>query len=350
MIDRTKIKKILIVRTDRIGDVVLSTPVINAARKAYPQSRIAVMVRPYTKDIVIGNLYLDEVIVYDKYGIHKNWLSTLKFALDLRKKRFDLALILHPTNRVHIITFLAGIPLRIGYKKKCGFLLTHSIEDKKHLGQKHELDYNFDLAGLAGIKMVDRILSMPLAEQDKEFAGDVLRKNGFNSDDSLIIIHPGSSCPSKRWPPERFALLSDKINQLDKVKVVVVGGPDDKAIAEKICSCASLPIVNLCGQLELKKLAALIKFSRLFITNDNGPMHIASAVGTPVIAIFGRNQPGLSPRRWGPTGKKDIVLHKDVGCKTCLAHNCQNGFSCLKAVSMEEVLKCLTTALNGLNY
>lgn len=349
MIDRTKIKKILIVRTDRIGDVVLSTPVIKAARMAFPRVHIAVMIRPYTKDVVIGNPYLDEVIVYDKYGVDKSWPATLKFALGLRKKRFDLALILHPTNRTHIVTFLAGVPLRIGYNKKCGFLLTHSIEDKKHLGQKHELDYNFDLAGLAGIKMVDRILSMPLTEQDKEFARDILRKNGLDADDKLIIIHPGSSCPSKRWPAQRFALLSDKINQLDKMKVIVVGGPDDKDIAEKIRNCVSSPIINLCGQLELKKLAALLQFSPLLITNDNGPMHIASAVGTPVIAIFGRNQPGLSPRRWGPTGEKDIVLHKDVGCKTCLAHNCQKGFSCLKAVSVKEVLKCLTTALDGLN-
>jgi len=307
------------------------------------------MVRPYTKDIVIGNPYLDEVIVYDKYGVNKSWLATLKFALGLRKKRFDLALVLHPTNRAHIITFLAGIPLRIGYNKKCGFLLTHSIEDKKHLGQKHELDYNFDLAGLAGIKIVDRALFMAVTEQDKESARDILRKNGLNSDGNLIIIHPGSSCPSKRWPLERFALLSDKINQLDKVKVIVVGGPDDRGIAKQISSYVNSPVVNFCGQFDLKKLAALIQFSRLFITNDNGPMHIASAVGTPVIAIFGRNQPGLSPRRWGPTGKKDIVLHKDVGCKTCLAHNCQKGFSCLKAVSVEEVLKCLTTALDGLN-
>ncbi len=349
MIDKTKIKKILIVRTDRIGDVVLSTPVIKAARMAFPRAHIAVMVRPYTRDIVIGNPYLNEVIVYDKYGIHKDWRSTLRFALDLRRKRFDLALILHPTNRAHIVTFLAGIPLRVGYKKKCGFLLTHSIEDKKHLGQKHELDYNFDLAGLAGIKIVDRDLSMTVTEQDKKFVRDILRKNGLSPDDKLIIIHPGSSCPSKRWPPQRFALLSDKINQLDKVKVIVVGGPDDRDIAEEISGCVSSPVVNFCGQFDLKKLAALIQFSRVFITNDNGPMHIASAVGTPVIAIFGRKQPGLSPRRWGPTGKKDIVLRKDVGCKVCLAHNCQNGFNCLKAVSVEEVLKCLTTLLNELN-
>ena len=222
MIDKSKIKRILIVRTDRIGDVILSTPVIKAARQAFPQAYIAVMVRPYTKDIVISNPYLDEVIIYDKYGIHKSWRATLKFGLNLRRKRFDLALILHPTNRAHIVSFLAGIPYRLGYKKKCGFLLTHSIKDNKHLGKKHELEYNFDLAELGGIRMVDKSLFMPLGEGDKQTAGDILRKAGFTDGNNLVAIHPGSSCPSKRWLPENFALLSDKLNRLDNIKVIVV--------------------------------------------------------------------------------------------------------------------------------
>jgi ADP-heptose:LPS heptosyltransferase len=129
------------------------------------------------------------------------------------------------------------------------------------------------------------------------------------------------------------------LNSLDNVKVIMVGGPADKDIARQVSTSASSSIVNLCGQLELKRLAGLIQLCCLFVTNDNGPMHIASAVGTPVIAIFGRNQPGLSPKRWGPTGEKDIVLHKDVGCKPCLAHNCQKGFKCLKAITVEEVLR-----------
>ncbi|MEA3329074.1 MAG: lipopolysaccharide heptosyltransferase II [Candidatus Omnitrophota bacterium] len=337
MIDKSKIKKILIIRTDRIGDVVLSTPVIKAVREAFPQAYIAVMVRPYTKDIVIGNPYLDEVIVYDKYGVHKSWRGTLKFALSLRRKKFDLALILHPTNRVHIVSFLAGIPSRIGYRKKCGFLLTGSIEDKKHLGKKHELEYNFDLTELIGIKKIDRTLFMPVAEKDKQFAGKVLKKNGFKNGDNLITIHPGSSCSSKRWLPQNFARLSDRLSMLDNIKVIMIGGPADKNIARQVSGYVKLPIVNLCGQLNLKELAGVIQASRLFITNDNGPMHIASAVGTPVIAIFGRNQAGLSPVRWGPTGEKDVVLHKDVGCKQCLAHNCRKGFKCLKAITVEEV-------------
>ena len=119
----------------------------------------------------------------------------------------------------------------------------------------------------------------------------------------------------------------------------MVGGPADRNIAGQVSGYVNLPIINLCGQFNLKELAGVIQHCRLFITNDNGPMHIAGAVGTLVIAIFGRNQAGLNPVRWGPTGEKDVVLHKDVGCEVCLAHNCQKGFECLKAVTVENVLE-----------
>ena len=116
--------RILLTRTDRIGDVVLSTPAIKAVRDRYPEAYIAFMVRPYARDIVEGNPYLNEVIVYDKYGKHKSVFKTIKFALGLRKKKFDLAIMLHPTNRVHLIAYLAGIPERVGFDRKMPFLLT----------------------------------------------------------------------------------------------------------------------------------------------------------------------------------------------------------------------------------
>ena len=124
-------KRILVTRTDRIGDVLLSTAVIKVLRKKFPKSYIAVMVRPYARDIVLGNPYLDELILYDKYGAQRSLLSSIKFAAGLRKKRFDLVLILHPTNRQHIISFLAGIKKRVGFNRKMGFLLTDKIEHKK---------------------------------------------------------------------------------------------------------------------------------------------------------------------------------------------------------------------------
>lgn len=148
----SKLERILIIRTDRIGDVVLSTPMIASTRKAFPHAYIAVIVSGQTKEVIKGNPYINEVIIYDKRQKHKGILKTLNFALWLRRKRFDIAFILHTTKRVNIICFLAGIPIRIGYaRRKLDFLLTHRLAYSKRLGEKHEVEYSLDVLRSAGI-------------------------------------------------------------------------------------------------------------------------------------------------------------------------------------------------------
>jgi len=331
-------KRILIVRTDRIGDVVLSTPIIKALREAYPNAYIAMMVSPYAKDIVEGNPYLDEVIIYDKEHNHKSWMGSVKFALRLKKKRFALALILHPTNRAHLVTFFAGIPRRIGYDRKLGFLLTDRIRHTKQFGEKHELEYNLALLTYLGIEPEDKNLFMPIKTESERWIEDIFRQEGIKEQDKLLAIHPGASCPSKIWPNERFAEVSDKLIEKYGFKVLIISGPRDIILAQNVIKHMRHPAINLAGKTSVSQLASVLRRCRLFISNDSGPVHIAAAVGTPVISIFGRNQKGLSPTRWGPLGKKDKVLHKEVGCLECLAHNCTRSFACLEAISIEDVL------------
>jgi heptosyltransferase-2 len=332
-------KRILITRTDRIGDVLLSTPVVKALRKRFPRSHIAIMVRPYARDIVLGNPYLDQVIIYDKYGAQRSFLASIKFAWGLKKKKFDLALILHPTNRVHLVTFLAGIKKRVGFNRKMAFLLTDKIEHKKQQGQKHELQYSLDIIRFLGIEPEDKDLFMPIRQDSEMYIEQFLATQGFQRGDKMIALHPGASCPSKIWPKERFAELASKLADKFKVKVVVVAGPDDIDIGKDLIGFMHCACIDACGKTSVSQLASLLRRCCLFISNDSGPVHIATAVGVPVVAIFGRSQAGLGPRRWGPTGKDDIVLHKDVGCKVCLAHNCQKGFACLGAISAEQVVE-----------
>jgi heptosyltransferase-2 len=332
-------KRILITRTDRLGDVVLSTPVIRHMRKLYPSAYIAFMVRPENRDVVANNPDLNEVVVYDKYGFHKSFISTLRFALGLRKKRFDTGIALHPTNRVHIIMFLAGIPTRIGYDGKMGFLLTKRIFHHKQVGKKHEADYNFDLLREAGFDTsgAGRRPYMFTTENEKRLVGCMKRDYGIG--DNVIAMHAGASCPSKRWPPERFAQAADILAGRYGSDVVLVGGDETSGFSERVASSVKGKITDLTGMLLLGELAEFLSRCRLFISNDSGPVHVAVAVGTPVIAVFGRKDPGLSPLRWGPLGDKDIALHKDVGCEKCLAHNCDKDFACLKAISVEEVVE-----------
>lgn len=339
-------KRILIIRTDRIGDVALSTPAIKALRNSYPLSYIAFMVRPYAKEIVEGNPYLDEVILYDKDGIHKGFFSTLLFGLHMRKKRFDTAIILHPTNRAHIIAFVAGIPNRIGLNRKLPYLLTKALDDEKFRGEKHELEYTLDILRNIGVEVYDKSPYIPVKESNEESVDLKLIRKGVKSSDLLIAVHPGASCPSKRWPLERFASLIDRVKKSFNVCIVLVSGPDDIAQVTELKQKLNSDVVDISGETSVGELAALLKRCRLFISNDSGPVHIATAVGTPSIVVFGRKQPGLSPKRWGPIGKEDIVLYKDVGCEVCLAHNCKIGFKCLEAITVDDVFKAVEKLLS----
>lgn len=337
-------RRILIVRTDRIGDVLLSTPVVKAVKDFYPNSFVSVMVSPYAREIIEGNPYADEVIIYDKDNKHKGVLSSMRFAGQLKQRKFDLAIILHPTNRVNLITYFARIPERVGYNKKMGWLLTKKIVDKKHLGEKHEMEYSLDVVRALGIEPKDKSLFMPIKTESEKWVDDILAQNRILYQNMLVAIHPAASCPSKIWPQESFAQVADKLMEKG-FKVIIVAGPKDKKIAAKVKEKISYPVIDLSGDTTVSRLASILKRCKLFISNDSGPVHIATAVGTPVISIFGRNQAGLSPLRWGPLGLKDRFLHKDVGCIECLAHNCKKEFTCLKAIKVEDVLKAVDEIL-----
>jgi len=346
--DNLKKRKILLARTDRLGDLVLTTPAIKAVREAYPDAYIAMIVRPYGELLVKDNPYLDEVIVYDKSGLHRSVAATVCFALRLRKARFDRAVIFHPTNRMHIIAYIANIPRRIGYDSKLSFLLTDSIKNLKHEGKKHERDYTLDLLRALGIESYEKELYVAVDSRARSSIEQILNSHGIATKDRLVTLHPGASCVSKIWPSERFAKLADMLIEKHSIKIAVIGGKEKRDIfcVESVKKFMRKEAIFFKGALDMRELAALLKRSMLFISNDSGPVHVATAVGTPVVDIFGRNQPGLSPLRWGPLGENDIVMHKDVGCEgTCLAHNCNKSFACLSAVSVDDIY----TAIQSMN-
>lgn len=347
MTARNNFRRILVIRTDRIGDVVLSTPVLKALRDNYPQSHIAIMVSPQAQELVEGNPYINEVIVYDKDKKDRGIAGFLRFVIALKKKRFDLAILLHTKKRTNLITYFANIPRRIGYHdKKFGFLLTDKIEDTRGQGLQHEVEYCLDIVRELGLKVGKSLPYVPLSKDALKWVERILEEHEIKKSDKIIGIHPGASCISKRWLKERFIFLADKLIDDYRVKVLIVAsGADDIAIANDVAKNIRYPVVNLAGKTTLAQLAALLKRCAVFISNDSGPVHIASSVATPVISIFGRNQAGLSPVRWGPLGERDTYLHKEVGCSVCLAHKCTIGFDCLKAITVDDVLKAVDDVL-----
>jgi len=330
-----KPERILIVRTDRLGDVILSTPVIQALREAFPAAYIAFMCRPYTKEALEGNPYLNEVIICDKYGKHKSFWGIIKLASCLRKKKFDWAIVLHPTNRVHLVTFLAGISYRVGWDKKMGFLLSKKITHTKQEGKKHELEYTLDVLREIRIPINDKHTYFPITTRAEEKIEELLKKEGVSENNKLIVIHPSASCPSKRWPQVNFSQLIKLLKEKIDLKGIVITASNEVEFGKRIVE--ENEVIDLRGKLSISEIGSLLKRAALFISNDSGPVHIGASLDIPVISIFGRKDPGLSPLRWRPLGENSFYFHKDVGCEVCLAHNCQKGFLCLEEISPEEV-------------
>lgn len=202
--------RILITRTDRIGDVTLSTPAIKAVRDKYPGAHIAVCVRLETRGILEGNPYLDEVIVYDKFGAHRGVKGKCRFISILRKNNFDMALILHPTSHINLSCFLAMIPERIGYDKKMGYLLTRKVPHTKEKGEKHELEYTLDILRCAGKsyflrygKAQVKLLTKPSSKVMETVLGGIfffsfIRVTSSSRETTLyLFFHRNSICLSK---------------------------------------------------------------------------------------------------------------------------------------------------------
>ncbi len=343
-------KNILVVRTDRIGDVVLTTPALEVLRQAYPKARISIMVSPLTKDIVEGNPFIDEIIVYDKRGVDRGFMNFWRFILKLKKKHFDLAINYHLKSRMNLMLFHAGIPNRVGFRnEKFGFLLTEQYPDPRVNGQRHESEYCLDLLRHIGINGHGFNLWVSVSPASEAWVDQAFQEHGILPTEKLIAIHPGASCISRRWPPERFGEVADRLAEKYRAKIVLIGSGDNQLIAREVLIAMKQPVADMTGKTTVSHLISILKRCTLLISNDSGPVHLAVGVKTPVISIFGRNQPGLAPSRWRPLGLFDIFLHKDVGCKVCRAHLCELDFKCLKSISIEEVIAAADVIFNKKN-
>jgi len=303
------------------------------------------MVSSDNRELALEEEDIDEVIGYDKRSAHKGFLSNLKFARELRKKKFDIAIALHPSTRGHLLLFAAGIPRRIGYNKKWGHLLTKRIPHEKQYGNKHEVDYNLELVRLSGFDISDADRQPRVLAGEKKLKEMGMRLKELGATGAVVAIHAGASCRSKRWPLERFAAAADILSEKYSAEIVIVGdGASIKGALDMEKMMKKKPF-DMTGELGVSELAALFSMCSLVISNDSGPAHLAAAVGTPVVVIFGRNDPGLSPARWAPVTDKKRVLHSPPACSPCLAHNCEIAFRCLSNITVQNVVEAANALL-----
>lgn len=313
-----KCPNILVIRTDRIGDIILTTPVFQEIRRIYPGAKITVLVSSLTKDLIQGNPFVDEVLVDERSGRHKGIGGFFSLAFDLRSRKFDLAIVYHTKKRTNALGFIAGIPVRVGYKNnKYGFLLTHPVEDIRIQGMLHESQYCLKvLDSLPGVTARSEPISLESIgdhlyvsrDRDSDAWADILfEKKGIEKNPYVIAIHPGASDKEKTCSPEFFAEVSEGLIHRYNAAIIIVGArnvkDDAAAIRIHIQEKYRKSVVDLVGETSLDQLVSLLRKTSLLISNDSGPVHVAAALKTRVISLFVRNEPGINPERWHPLGK-----------------------------------------------
>lgn len=300
------INKILLIRSDRFGEFILTLPAMHAIRESFPKAEITLIANPYSAQLVKGSPDIDKII---EYGDPAQGSSMPAFRLiaKLRRIKFDAAVIFNPKKEFNILVFLAGIPVRVGYDRKWGFLLNKKIPDRKHLGLKHEVECNLDLASLLGIEVRQAVFSLGVEKTDADYIEGIFNREGLVGS-LLIAIHPWTSDPLKQWPIENFISLINKIKGRMNLRVILIGGKEEVPLAQAFIKEPGIDIINLVGKISLRQLAALFKRVSLLISNDSGPVHLAAAVGTKVIALFRSDIAGKTSRRWGPYGSGHIVI------------------------------------------
>ena len=306
------IHRILFIRTDRIGDTLMNVPAIHLLRQTYPKAWIELLCDHKVEALFRAHPDLDEVTPLNSQAIKKSVAAKWSLFQKIKKARFDLALISNSDKFFHALTFLAGIPHRVGYRRKWGFLSNHTLSDDKNHDLRHEIDSNLNLVKLISDVEWDGLMPLVADESAKAKVEDFLSRRGAG--EMIIALHVGTTHPKKRWPIERFSGLADKIQAEGGAKVVLIGAADEHEAGEAVLGRTQLPVVNAIGVFDLRELAAFLGRNNVkaLISSDSGPAHIAWMLGTPTVVFFAKDLPGSNALRWGPRDGKSEVIEKRV--------------------------------------
>jgi heptosyltransferase III len=324
------LRNVLVIKLRYLGDVLLATPTLRALKSAYPQMRITVMVNRGTEAILEGNPDVDEVLPLEKASIG----AQMRFIVGLRRREFDAVIDLTDGDRSAFLTWITRAPLRVGFNDEQRWRGRCYTTIVRGGTAQHRIER--DLAALQplGIAAGLRTPALWLSDEDGQVGDDVLSQCGVPRDQPIVLLQPGARYWFKAWPPERFAELADRLSTAYGCQVVIGGSRDEAPLAERVAGLAKSRLIVAAGHTSLKQFAAIARRAALFVGNDSGAMHIAAAVGTPVVALFGPSD----PNEWGPQGERVTTLYKGLDCRACFHPTCFRGEeSCMRRICVEEV-------------
>ncbi len=329
------VRKILLLRHDRIGDMVVSTPLLKGLKRLYPSASITVLASERNHEVIINNPNVDEILIYRGFF----W-----FIREMRAREFDLAI--DPFNSYELIqplmTYLSGARYRMGFKE-AGREIFFNIKGPGLYPSKNLVDHLLDLLSCLGGSTKGLKPEIFLKEEEIEDAIRYLSDMGLNADSCIVAIHPGGYYPSQRWAPERFGQLAQGIVSRYKAGVIAFGSVEDNEILKTIRGMCE-KVVPLSG-LSLRMLMAVLSRCSLFVGNNSGPLHIAAALGLPTVSITG---PTVIPL-WLPYGENHIVLRKGLDCSPCNKDICQD-HRCMELISVDEVMDAVARQMSLTGY
>ncbi|MFQ5790269.1 MAG: lipopolysaccharide heptosyltransferase II [Acidobacteriota bacterium] len=327
---------ILIYAPSWIGDAVMSLGAIRYLRGAYPKARVVVLARPWVADLYQCCEAVDGTLSYDSRGAHRGALGFLRAARELKEARFDLALLLPNAFRAAALVRASGIPERWGYATEGrGFLLTRPVPPAPRPFGRHQVFYYLDLLRSLGVPVGKPRYDLALTDAMSRRAADLLGRRGWHGrQERLVGIHAGATnSSSKRWLPERYAEVGARLAASHDARIVLFAGPEEADLAGEIASRLAPPRLMVAEGTSLGELMGLLGSLSVLLTNDSGPMHLASALGVPTVAVFGPTD----ERETGPLGPRAQVVRQPVECSPCLLRECPIDHRCMLQIEVAEV-------------
>jgi len=334
------IKKIMIRSPNWIGDAVMTTPAMAVVRAFFPTAEIVAVANPPVAELFSPHSACNRVIIYDKKGAHRGLRGLLKLRRVLRREHFNLAILFQNAIEAAVISRLAKIPRRAGYATDGRrFLLSHPVPAGEKERLLHHTDYYLRMLTALGVTGSKEPLQLSVTTTEAQKARETLGTERW------VAINPGASYgAAKRWFPDRFAAVADQLVEKYQIRIVLTGGTGEQDIGRDIENFMTHTPLNLVGKTTVREMMAILEQCCLLITNDSGPMHVAAALKTPLVAIFGPTDHTTT----SPATAEARIVRKDTPCAPCLLRQCPKDHQCMKAVTAGDVLQAAAAFMDRL--
>ena len=329
-----EVKEILVIRTAYIGDVVMTLPVLKPLRELFPGARISFLTAAGAVEVLKNNPFVDEVIAYNPFWFYPSSIRAYgEFITQMRTRTFDL--VIEARADIRDLLLLAW-PLKARYRLSYsigggGYLLTHIVP---YPGLRHKVEYHLDLVRYLGYRGNGLEWGIYLSDKEQQRVNAIMAEHGIAH--PFIAVHPGSRLPLKRWSVQRYGALCDGLMEKYGMPVVVFGAGNEKSLVAEMTSCMKSKPVSLAGAVSLREMAGMLARAALFICNDSAPMHLAAAMKTPTVAIFGPSK-SVETR---PYGEGHRVVEKEFPCRyACDENSCryERYNACMEDITVDDV-------------